>query len=100
VKQVQRHLGADVSTWMDRIVDPACSHSLFQFLSAALSSAKDLNVVDDVGRTGSFSGFCLSLGSRIPCGLFTPWSFYPVVFAIFLVLKDLGKWRIFHRLLT
>jgi hypothetical protein len=57
-------------------------------------------------RTGSFSGFCLSLGYRIPCGLFTPGSFYPVVFANFLVLKDLAKWRdlhfsrIFRRLLT
>jgi hypothetical protein len=46
--------------------------------------------------TGSFSGFCLSLGYRIPCGLFTPGSFYPVVFANFLVLKDLAKWRDFH----
>ena len=47
-------------------------------------------------RTGSFSGFCLSLGSRIPCGLFTPGSFYPVVFANGLVLKNLAKWRDFH----
>jgi hypothetical protein len=43
---------------------------------------------------------------KIPCGLFTPGSFYPVVFANFLVLKDLAKWpdfhfsRIFCRLLT
>jgi hypothetical protein len=57
-------------------------------------------------RTGSFRGFCISLGYRIPCGLFTPGSFYPVVFANCLVLKDLAKWRdfqfsrIFHRLLT
>ncbi len=46
--------------------------------------------------TDSFSGFCLSLGYRIPCGLFTPGSFYPVVFANFLVLKDLAKLRDFH----
>ncbi len=46
--------------------------------------------------TGSFSGFCLSLGYRIPCGLFTPGSFYHVVFANFLVFKDLAKWRDFH----
>jgi hypothetical protein len=46
--------------------------------------------------TGSFSGFCLSLGYRIPCGLFTPGSFYPVVFANGLVLKNLAKWRDFH----
>ncbi len=46
--------------------------------------------------TGSFSGFCLSLGYGIPCGLFTPGSFYPVVFANFLVLKNLAKWRDFH----
>jgi hypothetical protein len=47
-------------------------------------------------RTGSFSGFCLSLGYRIPGGLFTPGSFYPVVFANGLVLKNLAKWRDFH----
>ncbi len=46
--------------------------------------------------TDSFSGFFLSLGYRIPCGLFTPGSFYPVVFANFLVLKDLAKLRDFH----
>ncbi len=46
--------------------------------------------------TGSFSGFCLSLGYRIPCGLFTPGSFYPVVFANGLVLKNLAKWRDLH----
>ncbi len=45
---------------------------------------------------GSFSGFCLSLGYRIPCGLFTSGSFYPVVLANGLVLKDLAKWRDFH----
>jgi hypothetical protein len=49
-----------------------------------------------VKSTGSFSGFCLSLGYRIPCGLFTPGSFYPVVFANGLVLKNLAKWRDFH----
>ncbi len=47
-------------------------------------------------RTGSFSGFCLSLRYRIPCGLFTPGSFYPVVFANGLVLGNLAKWRDFH----
>jgi hypothetical protein len=47
-------------------------------------------------RTGSFSGFCLSLGYRIPCGLFTPGSFYPVVFANGLVLKNLAKWGDFR----
>ncbi len=33
-----------------------------------------------ISGTGSFSGFCLSLGYKIPCGLFTPGSFYPRVF--------------------
>ncbi len=47
-------------------------------------------------RVKPVSGFCLSLGYRIPCGLFTPGSFYPVVFANGLVLKNLAKWRDFH----
>ncbi len=55
-----------------------------------------LSSIPFLPRTGSFSGFCLSLGYRIPCGLFTPGSFYPVVFANGLVLKNLAKWRDFH----
>jgi hypothetical protein len=37
------------------------------------------NLFAALPRTGSFSGFCLSLGYGLPCGLFTPGSFYPVV---------------------
>ncbi len=56
-----------------------------------------------ITSTGSFSGFCLSLGYRIPCGLFTPGSKHnrlpqpnvgehsvSVVFANGLVLKNLA----------
>jgi hypothetical protein len=47
------------------------------FMSAKFFSAKNSKYKTSP-RTDSFSGFCLSLGSRLPCGLFTSWSFYPV----------------------
>ena len=41
--------------------------------------------------TGSFSCFCLSLGSRTPWGLFTRGSSYPGVFSSCIVLKHLSQ---------
>ncbi len=41
--------------------------------------------------TGSFSCFCLSLGSRIPWGLFTQGSSYPGVFSSCIVLKHFSQ---------
>jgi hypothetical protein len=42
-------------------------------------------------RTGSFSCFCLSLGSRTPWGLFTRGSSYPGVFSSCIVLKHFSR---------
>ncbi len=41
--------------------------------------------------TGSFSCFCLSLGSRTPWGLFTRGSSYPGVFSSCIVLKHFSQ---------
>ena len=40
--------------------------------------------------------FVFPWGIKYPVVFLPPGSFYPVVFANFLVLKDLAKWRDFH----